>query len=130
MGFRSTVLGGERFGLQSERSANVADRFRLPDKGDQTVSDPFFVFGVAIKPRLQNRLLVADAQDDEGGVGEKDDKGEKWAEDEGNGEKEQDGGGVHGVADDAVKPGVHQLLAVLYLHCAGEIGVLLHDSGI
>lgn len=69
-------------------------------------------------------------EDDDGSVGRKAQKTPPGAEHHGNGQKEPEGDGIHGMSHDAVQSGIHYLLSLLHLDGAGEVGVLAHDLGI
>ena len=102
----------------------------LPNKRNQTVSDFLFIGRVSVQLRRQKLFLVADADGDEDGIVQKAEKGKPGAENHGDGQKQPDGHGVHGVADDTVQARVHHCLPLLHLDGAGQVRILPHDLGV
>ena len=103
---------------------------RSPYKRDQAVFDLLAVGIIAGEGFAQKCFLVQESQDDHRGIEGEGDQGVPGAQDQGDHGKQQDGGGIHGVADDAVKTRGHDGLALLDPNGPRQPAVLPEHLGV
>ena len=119
--------------MNKARSRAVVSCSRPESSGcswDQPPADLPAIRRIPRQVSEEHLLLVPDAAGDDEGIDQHHQKREERAQDEGHGQEQQQGRHVHGVADQAVEARIHQLLPLLHLHRAGQVGVLLQHEGV
>ena len=102
----------------------------LPNEGNEAVFSFLLIGLVAFEVLFEKGFFVFDAIGDKEGVDEANQQGDRGVKDDGRKEEENNGDGIHRMADDAIGAGINYGLVFDDLDGVGEVAVGVHDFGV